>query len=101
MAIRSELQNENQKELLDRFVAHDLAHITTTADGEIHMFEANGAGVGLGDLDRDSDLDVVLGNTDGRNSLLWNEGGLHFRKEELPVGQTRVTWSLSPCARRG
>ncbi len=46
------------------FLAHNLDHITTTASGEIRMFEANGAGVGVGDLDNDGDLDLVLGNYD-------------------------------------
>ncbi|MEZ4833334.1 MAG: CRTAC1 family protein [Caldilineaceae bacterium] len=54
------------------------------------MFEANGAGVGLGDLDNDGDLDIVLGNYDGVNSILWNEGELRFRKQAMPIGHTRA-----------
>ncbi len=75
---------------LDHFVAMDLDHVTTTADGEIRMFEANGAGVGMGDLDNDGDLDLVLGNYDGANSILWNEGDLRFRTEVMPIGRTRA-----------
>lgn len=63
------------------FVAHDLEHVTNTSDGVIQMFEANGSGLGAGDLDGDGDLDLVFGNLDGPNTLLWNEGGLKFRKE--------------------
>lgn len=74
----------------DRFVRHELDHVTTTADGVIRMFEANGAGVGAGDLDNDGDLDVVLGNYDGPDAVFWNEGQLRFRKEILPVDRTRA-----------
>ena len=31
----------------------------------------------------------MLGNLDGRNAIFWNRGALRFRKEELPVGNTR------------
>ncbi|CAN5767254.1 hypothetical protein BH24DEI2_BH24DEI2_00320 [soil metagenome] len=73
------------------FVAHTLDHSTTVPGGSVvRMFEANGGGVGLGDLDNDGDLDIVLANHAGPNSILWNEGGLQFRKEALGEGEARA-----------
>lgn len=74
----------------DRFVAHDLDHVTTAAGDTVDHFEANGAGVGIGDLDNDGDLDIVLGNDAGKNTVLWNEGGLRFRPERMTHGDTRA-----------
>jgi len=73
----------------DDFFPQDLDHITTTADGVIRAFESNGAGVAAGDLDDDGDLDLVLGSHAGPDTILWNEGGLAFRKESFGPGLTR------------
>jgi hypothetical protein len=74
-----------------RFIAHDLDHITTVPGGdEVRMFEANGGGVGINDLDNDGDLDIVLANHADLNSILWNEGGLNFRTERMSLGESRA-----------
>ncbi len=72
-----------------RFVPHTLPH-TTRAASPTRLFESNGAGLAINDLDRDGDLDVVLANLHGENSILWNEGALHFRREALPYGNSRA-----------
>ena len=74
-----------------RFVEHLLAHETTGPGGDtVRMFEANGGGVAINDLDGDGDLDVVLANHAGRNSILWNEGALHFRRQAMESGDSRA-----------
>ncbi|HZB96104.1 MAG TPA: VCBS repeat-containing protein, partial [Herpetosiphonaceae bacterium] len=70
------------------FIAHDLDH-TTTAGGIVKMYASNGAGLGIGDLDGDGRLDIVLANLTGGNTILWNEGNFHFRKEILDDGPSR------------
>ena len=77
-------------ECRDLFVAHELAHVTDTADGVVRMFEANGSGLAVGDLDNDGDLDLVFGNHFGPNTILWNQGGLLFEAEPLGEGRTRA-----------
>ena len=71
------------------FVAHDLDHTITIASDVVNQYVANGAGLGINDLDNDGDLDIVLANLDGPNAILWNGGSLTFRKEELPHGDSR------------
>jgi enediyne biosynthesis protein E4 len=73
------------------FIAHDLDHISSVPGGEkVRMFEANGGGVGINDLDNDGDLDIVLANHAGLNTILWNEGQLNFRTETMIHGDSRA-----------
>ncbi len=72
------------------FVAHDLDHTTSLPTAEARMFEGNGAGTAIGDLDDDGDLDVVLANHHGPNTILWNDGGLRFHAERMAHGDSRA-----------
>ncbi|MCB0065008.1 MAG: CRTAC1 family protein [Caldilineaceae bacterium] len=74
----------------EQFIAHDLAHVTTTDDGVIRAFAANGAGVAVGDLDQDGDEELIFGAEAGPNHIFWNEGGLAFQITELGQGPTRA-----------
>lgn len=54
------------------------------------MFDSNGAGVAVGDLDNDGDEDIVLANLDGPSAVFWNKGALIFEKQEFPRGNMRA-----------
>src|SRR5688500_2988610 len=49
------------------FVVHRLMH-TTTAGGVVKMFESNGSGLAINDLDGDGQLDIVLANLAAENT---------------------------------
>lgn len=73
------------------FIAHELEHTTTVPSGDtVQMFEANGSGLAINDLNNDGLLDIVLGNHADPNTILWNEGDLNFRRSQLAVGDTRA-----------
>jgi hypothetical protein len=71
------------------FVPHTLDY-TTTSNGIIVTFDSNGAGLAIGDLDDDGRLDIVMANLDGPNAILWNQGDLQFRREDLSFGTSRA-----------
>ena len=73
------------------FITHDLDHVTTVPGGdEVRMFEANGGGVAINDLDNDGDLDIVLANHRDPNTILWNDGNLLFRTERMEQNESRA-----------
>lgn len=72
------------------FVTHTLGYATSTRDARIRLFESNGAGVAIADLDSDGRLDLAFANLAGPNTILWNEGGLRFRSEALDDTSSRA-----------
>jgi enediyne biosynthesis protein E4 len=73
-----------------RFVEHTLPFATGTRIREINTYESNGAGVALGDLDGDRDLDLVFASIDREAEIFWNEGDLNFTPEPLQAMFTRA-----------
>jgi hypothetical protein len=69
---------------------HPLDFETSVRGDPIRMYDSNGAGLAIGDLDADGDLDLVFANLGGPNAVLWNQGGMRFRKQEFPYGNSRA-----------
>src|SRR3954468_1271233 len=71
------------------FVAHTLDYTTTSASN-VAVYEANGSGLAIGDLDGDGRLDIVMSNLAGPNAILWNQGDFQFHREDLSFGTSRA-----------
>jgi enediyne biosynthesis protein E4 len=78
------------------FVEHDLNHTTIPRLGDRVVYDSNGSGVAVGDLDGDGLPEIVLGNIGGPSSVQWNLGNFKFKSQELlnnlgmPESQTRA-----------
>lgn len=75
---------KQQTECLNRFILHQLDHITSVIDQPVGYYDSNGSGVAVNDLNNDGLLDVVLANLAGDNAIFWNRNAMTFKKETLP-----------------
>ncbi|MEM7127671.1 MAG: CRTAC1 family protein [Chloroflexota bacterium] len=79
-----------------QFITYTLDHVTMVPGGDtVRMFEANGGGVAINDLDGDGWLDIVLANHRDPNTILWNQtfahdGRLNFKTERIGKGDARA-----------
>jgi enediyne biosynthesis protein E4 len=67
----------------ESFVTHTLEHMTKARVGDKTVYDSNGAGVAVADLNRDGLQDIVLGNLDGPAHILWNQGDFKFKSSTL------------------
>jgi enediyne biosynthesis protein E4 len=81
---------EKPSRCTNAFVTHPLAYTTTVHSKPVQLFESNGSGVAIGDLDDDGRLDLVFANLAGPNTILWNQGGLTFRPQPLDDTDSRA-----------
>ena len=65
------------------FTGHTLEHTTTPRQGDRTVYDSNGAGLAVGDLDEDGRLDLVLGNLAGPAQVMLNRGGFTFQGRTL------------------
>lgn len=73
------------------FARHALDSVSLTApEGGVRMFDSNGSGVALGDLNRDGLPEIIFANLSQPNVILWNQGDLGFRRMSLPVSNSRA-----------
>jgi hypothetical protein len=77
---KTPLQNS---ECSGAFIEHTLDHITMPQVFPIKMFDSNGSGIALNDLNQDGWIDIVLANLGDNSSILWNDGDLVFHRDEL------------------
>jgi hypothetical protein len=74
----------------NRFVTHTLPFSTGTRMRVMNGAPSNGSGLAVNDLDGDGDLDLVFASVDRESAILWNQGNLSFRMEELPTQFARA-----------
>ena len=73
------------------FVPHDLDNISLIpGDQGVRMFDSNGSGVALGDLNGDLLPEIAFANLSEPNAILWNLGKSRFARNELSHKDSRA-----------
>ncbi len=73
------------------FVSHALDNVSLVPGAQgVRMFDSNGAGVALGDLNGDLLPEIALANLSEPNAVLWNLGELRFKSAALSHRDSRA-----------
>ena len=73
------------------FVSHDLDNVSLIpGDQGVRMFDSNGSGVALGDLNGDLLPEIAFANLSEPNAILWNLGESRFTRNELSHQDSRA-----------
>jgi enediyne biosynthesis protein E4 len=65
------------------FQPHALPHTTHARGKRVLPYDTNGSGLAIGDLDKDGNTDIVLGDLRSTTSVLWNNGNFAFDRKPL------------------
>ena len=90
LVVESQALAVDSRQCTDSFVAHRLGHVTRSDPKRIGLYQSNGAGVALADLNEDGWIDIVLAGQNAPTTLLWNQGGLSFQSESLDADGSRA-----------
>lgn len=74
----------------NRFVRHELPHITSSGELGSYVYTSNGSGLAVGDIDGDELDDIALGNLAGPVRILFNQGNLAFTPFETSISDVRA-----------
>ena len=74
----------------NRFVPHPLNVYNGVRIREITTYLSNGSGVAAADLNGDGLLDLVFARIDGGSVILWNQGNLAFKEQDLNNDYARM-----------
>ena len=74
----------------NRFIEHSLGVTNGIRMRDISTYMSNGSGVAVADLNGDGLLDIVFARIDREVAILWNQGNLTFKEEDMTEDLTRA-----------